>query len=72
MSKKTEKTHVTPVFSPETTPTQAIEWLLSNGYETSSALAFAKAERSWTLADTPERQFWVDVSEGLLKKELAK
>jgi hypothetical protein len=72
MPKKTEETHVVPTFSPETTPDQAIEWLLSHGYETTSALAFAKAERSWTLADTPERQFWIDVTEGLLKREVQK
>ena len=72
MPKKTEETHVTPTFPPNTTPDEVIAWLLSHGYETSSALAFAKAERSWTLSDTPERQFWLDVCDGLLKKELEK
>ena len=71
MPKKTEKIASAPDLC-DMTPPQVVDWLLNNGYDVSSALAFAKAERSWTLAETPGRLFWVSVQEELSKRESAK
>jgi hypothetical protein len=72
MAKKTEESHIKPVFTADNTPEKVIKELLSTGYDSASALSYAKAERSWSTKESPEWKLWIAVIEQLEAKVVSK